>query len=80
MDKDFEEFFDTLDEIMDEFFTEDTIKSSPHKKTFSSIFNSFEPKPVKKNNIFNNYFQEELDDNCKDDYVINGFGSLDNDE
>lgn len=28
----------------------------------------------------NSYFQEELDDNLEDDYVINGIGSLDDDE
>ena len=54
------------------------------KNSSVALFNSLFDDEDKSVSTFsfekNNYFQEELDDNLPDDYVINGFGSLDDDE
>lgn len=77
MDKLLEKFLNELDEVMDELDQQQTDGFSSSNKIFNSFFNSSTPAPRKKHNIFNNYFQPELDDNADDDYVINGFSSLD---
>ena len=80
MDKLLNELFSELDEVMDELNQQEKDGFFSNDEIFNSFFDSSEPSFRKKHNIFNNYFQEEFDDNSEDDYVINGFGSLDDDE
>ena len=82
MDKLFEEFFNNLEETIDEIIIEDEGISSfsPRKKSATELFFTRNAlKSIGKHSV-NSYFQEELDDNLEDDYVINGIGSLDDDE
>ncbi|MBR2508319.1 MAG: hypothetical protein IKB71_01080 [Lentisphaeria bacterium] len=81
MDKLFEELFDDLDEAMDELRIDESGDFSQFKTDFLELFDSSSTMSgSKKWHVNHNYFQEELDDNADDDYVLNGFGSLDDDE
>ncbi len=71
---DFEDFEIVLEECGSVFEKNSSIA------LFSSLFDNKDKTPSAFLSANNNYFQEELDDNLPDDYVINGFGSLDDDE